>query len=88
MTNERPEPVVRAEALPDVLLGYLRDAGCPLWPGADGLTVNEVLRSYPHIAAAGRVPDLEELLRRHADLRDSLLAFFAGADPPNQRPKC
>jgi hypothetical protein len=88
MPNERPEPVVRAEALPDVLLGYLRDAGCPFWPGTDGLTVKEALGSYLQNAAVGRVPDLQELLRRHADLRDSLLAFFAGEDPPSQRHEC
>jgi hypothetical protein len=88
MPTELPNPVIRGKALPDVLLGYMRNAGCPIWPGTDGLTVNEVLRCYPQHATNGRVPDLQELLGRHNDLREALLAFFAGADSPCQRPNC
>jgi hypothetical protein len=77
MPDERPKSAACSEGLREVLLGYLQAAGCPLWPGADGLTVEEVLLSYPANAAAGRVPDRQELLRRHPDLREALLVFFA-----------
>ena len=52
MPNERPKPVVRAETVPDVLLGYLRDAGCPLWPGTEGLTVEPDFASLFALADA------------------------------------
>ena len=80
MPDERPNLATHSERLREVLLGYLQAAGCPLWPGADGLTVEAVLLSYPENAAAGRVPDRQELLQRHPDLREALLAFFADED--------
>ncbi len=67
--------------LQELLLGYLQAAHVPPWPGADGLTVQEILRIYPASAAAGRVPGRLELLRRHPELRQALLAFFAGDTP-------
>ena len=80
MPDERPNSAARSERLREVLLGYLQAAGCPRWPGADGLMLEDALRSYPANAAAGLVPDRQELLRRHPDLRESLLAFFADED--------
>jgi hypothetical protein len=85
MPDEHPKSAARSERLREVLLGYLQAAVYPLWPGTDGLTVEEVLLSYPQNAAAGRVPDWQELLRRHPDLREALLAFFANADGAGQR---
>jgi hypothetical protein len=64
----------------ELLLGYLHNAGCPGWPGADCLTVEEVLRSYPQAARAGRVPNREQLLREYPDLEEELIAFFAQHD--------
>ena len=80
MPEELAKSAARSEGLREALLGYLQAAGCPLWPGADGLTVEEVLLSYPQNAATGRVPDRQELLQRHPDLREALLTFFADED--------
>jgi hypothetical protein len=88
MPEEHRECVSRREELREVLLGYLLAASCPAWPGADGLTVEEALLAYAQNAAAGRVPDREELLRRHADLRDAVRAFFADKDRPGQGLGC
>jgi hypothetical protein len=67
----------RASAsLREVLLGYLQTEGAFPWPGADGLTVDEVLA-----ARLWRVPGLAELRRRHPDLADEAAAFFAASTP-------
>jgi hypothetical protein len=76
-------------SLHEILLGYLRAAGEPLCPGADGLTLEDALAAYPQAAAAGLVPDRRELLRRHPDLRDAVEAFFAerAAHEPESMPR-
>ena len=84
MLQETLKSGARNERLREVLLGYLQAAGCPRWPGADGLMLEDALRSYPANAAAGRVPDRQELLRRHPELSEALLAFFASADADSQ----
>jgi hypothetical protein len=61
----------------ELLLGYLQAAGAPPWPGADGLTLEEVLASYPQWSASGLVPDLPSLLQRHPELCEDLSKFFA-----------
>jgi len=77
----------RRQRLADVLLGLLRCASLPPWPGCDGLTVEDVLHHYPAAAATGRVPNLEHLLRQHEDLADELRNLFAAASPqPEPRP--
>ena len=70
-------PEVRKARVRELLLGYLQAAALPLWPGADGLTVQDALRGYPQAAAAGRVPDLCQLLRDHPALVEELTALFA-----------
>jgi hypothetical protein len=80
MLQERLKSAVRNEKLREVLLGYLQGAGCPRWPGADGLMLEDALRSYPTNAAAGLVPDRQELLRKHPELSEALRAFFADED--------
>ena len=79
-------PEVRKARVCELLLGHLQAVALPLWPGGDGLTVQDALRGYPQAAAAGRVPDLRQLLRDHPALAEELTALFAehgrpGADP-------
>lgn len=73
-TSHEPAP---AEQVKAILLGYLQCRAACLWPGGDGLTLDEMLRSYPQAAGAGRVPGLPELLRRFPDLAAALTAWFA-----------
>jgi hypothetical protein len=76
MFPEPTGPVWPLHRLAELLLGYLESVIVSWWPGADGLTVEEVLLGYPRAADAGLVPGLEELLRRHPDSTGDLLAFF------------
>ena len=70
----------KTEQLGEVLLGFLQGGPVCTWPGADGLTVQDVLDSYPQAVAAGQVPDWQELLGQHPDLDLALHAFLAEKD--------
>jgi hypothetical protein len=76
MTDPTPNQAVRDAAVRELLLGYLQRVKGLLWPGADGLTLEDLVRSYPQIAATGRVPTLQELHRQHPELADLLNAIF------------
>src|SRR4051794_23773802 len=76
------DSIQQPTSLPEVLLGYLQLQGALPWPGADGLTVAEVLAAYPGEARLGRVPGLEQLSRRHPELAGAATAFFAASAPP------
>ena len=83
MVNEEHEVTDQRRRVQELLLAYLRAAGAPPWPGADSVTVDDVLASYPQAAAAGLVPDLPALLTSHPELADALREVFAhgGARP-------
>jgi hypothetical protein len=70
-------PVAPVPRLCAVLLGYLEDPQVTIWPGADGLTVGDLLRNYPEAVAAGQAPGRAELQLRHPDLAAEVVAFFA-----------
>jgi hypothetical protein len=80
MTTSLPE-FIRSDDLRQLLLELLRRPRTGFWPGADGLTLEEVLSSYPQAAAAGCVPDCEELLSGHPEWRAELSEFFTAAAP-------
>jgi hypothetical protein len=65
MPEERPESVVRSERLREAFLDYLQAAGFPPWPGADGVTVPDVLLAYAAALAAGQAHEGIERLRDH-----------------------
>ena len=65
-------------ALADILLVYLQQPHVTIWPGSDGLTVEEVLTCYLGAAAAHQAPDPDELLELHPELAGELALFFAG----------
>jgi hypothetical protein len=81
-TIHEPAP---AEQVKAILLGYLQCRAACVWPGCDSLTLDELLRTYPQFAAAGRVPGLPELLRRFPDLAEALTAWFAEHTPDAAR---
>ena len=76
MPAESAGTAASIHSLQEVLLAYLKAADFPLWPGTDGLTLRDVLLSYPQAMADGRVPGREELLRKHPNLREDLESFF------------
>ena len=63
-----------------VLLDLLMSHKALPWPGADGVTVEEVLATYVPASELRRVPDQEELIRRHPELTSEIHMFFTQAD--------
>jgi hypothetical protein len=86
MPDDSDKHVVHQRQLWDLLLGYLQAASGPPWPGADGLTVEEVLLSYPQAAAAGVVPGRQALLHDHPALAEEIAAFFLEDNRRQQPP--
>jgi hypothetical protein len=69
-----------ARHLREILLAYLQAAEVSAWPGCDALTVEDVLDSYPEAVAGNKVPDWQQLLRRHPELEAELHVWLAAKD--------
>jgi hypothetical protein len=84
LTNAEHDASEACRRLHELLLAHLRAVDAPFWPGADGLTLEEVLLSYPQAAADGLVPDLPALREQHPDLAEVLAAvdcYAQGTSP-------
>ena|ERR1700693_3321550 len=69
-------PMTCHPELSEILLDHLQRAWAQISPGIDGLTVDDVLALYSQAAAAGQVPNKEELLRQYPQLATELAVFF------------
>ena len=67
MYVEYAKHMTPADLLRQVLLDYLQASWVVAWPGADGLTEDDILNCYPQASVAGKVPDWQELCRRHTE---------------------
>ena len=76
MSAEFVERMTSADMLCQLLPDYLEASKAVGWPGTDGLTVSDILNGYPQASAAGKVPDGQELCRRHMELIAEIQALF------------
>jgi hypothetical protein len=81
MWDKPTETSAAARNLRQVLVAYLQRARLvALWPGADGLTIEDILDFYPKAVVAGEVPDWQQLLREHPELEAEIHAWRAGKE--------
>jgi hypothetical protein len=80
MQKECHELSARQKQVQELLLRYLL-ATVRRWPGAESMTLDDVLSAYHQAAMAGQVPHCEELLRLHPELITELQIFFAVQEP-------
>ena len=72
----------RAARLLDVLRDLMQGQDPHGWPGADGLTSDDILAGYLQAARRGQVPCAEELARRHPHLAAEIRADLGGNPCP------
>ena len=77
--DRRPRPE-GAACLRRILLDLMLSPYSLPWPGADGVTVEEVLAAYVPASKAGLVPDETDLIRRHPEFTPEIRSFFATAE--------
>ena len=76
MGDIRHSCFVEDRCLRQVLLDLMMSRNALPWPGADGVTIEDVLASYILASEQRRVPGQEELIRRHPELAVAIRAFF------------
>jgi hypothetical protein len=69
--NRKPS----SDLLRQVLLDYLRSSKVVGWPGADGLTDDDIVNCYPQAISAGEAPGWHELQGRFPALAGELHAL-------------
>jgi hypothetical protein len=73
-----PQTIVSPVGLVEVLAEYLLASTGFRWPGTDGATMEDVVRSaYPLASVSGWVPRPDELAERYPDLATEIGSFFA-----------
>lgn len=60
----------------DILLRYLQRSSVVDWPGADGLTEDDILDRYPLAIALGEAPGHQQLCRAHPELTSEIQTLF------------
>jgi len=64
------------DSVVELLTTYIFESPRAVWPGTDGMTLEDVVSCYRAEAAAGHVPAETELCERHPELAGQLAAFF------------
>jgi hypothetical protein len=75
MTAQSVKPKSSGDLLRQVLLNYLRASRAVGWPGADGLTDDDIVNFYPQAILVGDVPSWHELQSRFPQLASELQAL-------------
>jgi len=68
------------DSVVELLTTYIFESPRAVWPGTDGMTLEDVVSCYRAEAAAGHVPSEAELCEQHPELAGKLAAFFATFD--------
>jgi len=87
MKQECLDLTARQKQVQELLLRYLL-ATVRRWPGAESMTLDDVLSAYHQAASGGHVPNLDKLLRQHPELATELQIFFALHEPASLPSDC
>lgn len=68
------------ELLRQILITHLWTGRAVDWPGADGLTDDDIINCYPRAIAAGQVPGWHELEKRFPELTGEVQALRSGKE--------
>jgi hypothetical protein len=80
--------IASGDLLRQILLDYLRASRVLGWPGADGLTEDDIVNYYPQAIAAGEVPGWHDLEQRFPSLTDDLRVWLSAKGWLDSTPGC